>query len=95
MSKLDKEEKEILDSFEKGEWKKSSNLSKRKTELSDYARATIRKDKRVNIRISERDLRELQRSAQREGLPYQTLISSILHKYVNGTPISQDSVKSG
>jgi len=87
MHNLDKEEKELLDSFEKGEWKSSSNIADRKTELKDYARATIRKDKRVNIRISERDLKELQRIALREGLPYQTLISSILHKYVNGIPI--------
>ena len=57
-------------------------------QLKEYARATIRKDKRVNIRISERDLRELKRLALREGLPYQTLISSILHKFVNGFPIT-------
>ena len=88
MNKLDKEEKELLDSFEKGEWKSRSNLSDRKEELRGYARATIRKDKRVNIRISERDLKELQRIALREGLPYQTLISSILHKYITGIPIS-------
>ena len=88
MSKLDKKEKELLDSFEKGEWKSRSNLSERKEELKNYARATIKKDKRVNIRISERDLKELQRIALREGLPYQTLISSILHKYVTGIPIS-------
>ncbi len=87
MSDLDKYEKELLDSFEKDEWKSAPNLSKRKTELKEYARATIRKDKRVNIRISERDLKELQRIAYREGLPYQTLISSILHKYVNGVSI--------
>ena len=87
MNNLDKEEKELLDSFKKGEWKSDKDLSKRKTELKEYARATTRKDKRVNIRISERDLKELQRIALREGLPYQTLISSILHKYVNGFPI--------
>lgn len=87
MNNLDKDEKKLLDSFEKDEWKSVSNISKRKTELKEYARATIRKDKRVNIRISERDLREIQRIAIREGLPYQTLISSILHKYVNGIPI--------
>ena len=83
MDKLNKEEKELLDSFEQDEWKSSKNISRRKAELSDYAQATIRKDKRVNIRISERDLKELQRIALQEGLPYQTLISSILHKYVN------------
>jgi predicted DNA binding CopG/RHH family protein len=87
MNNLDKDEKKLLDSFEKDEWKSVTNISKRKTELKEYARATIRKDKRVNIRISERDLREIQRIAIREGLPYQTLISSILHKYVNGIPI--------
>ncbi len=87
MNNLDKDEKELLDSFEKDEWQSVPNISKRKAELKEYARATIRKDRRVNIRISERDLKELQRMALREGLPYQTLISSILHKYVNGIPI--------
>jgi predicted DNA binding CopG/RHH family protein len=50
----------------------------------EYARNTLRKDKRLNIRISERDLVELQRKAVKEGLPYQTYVSSILHKFVNG-----------
>ncbi len=57
----------------------------RKQELAEYARNTLRKDKRLNIRISERDLLELQRKAVREGLPYQTYVSSIIHKFVNGT----------
>ena len=87
MNNLDKEEKDLLDSFQKDEWVSSKNIKVRKEELGEYARATIRKDKRVNIRISERDLKELQRIALREGLPYQTLISSVLHKFVNGTPI--------
>ena len=87
MNELNKDEKELLDSFERDEWESVPNVSERKAELKEYARATIRKDKRVNIRISERDLKELQRIAVREGLPYQTLISSILHKYVNGIPI--------
>ena len=50
----------------------------------DYARATFRKDKRVNIRISSKNLDALKKKALEEGIPYQTLISSILHKYVNG-----------
>jgi len=87
MDNLDKYEKKLLNSFEKNEWKSVPDLSKRKAELKEYARETVRKNKRVNIRISERDLNELQRIAIREGLPYQTLISSILHKYVNGIPI--------
>lgn len=87
-NKLDKEEKELLESFERSEWISAPDIENRKAELKQYARATIRKDKRVNIRISERDLMELQRIALREGLPYQTLISSILHKFVNGIPIN-------
>ena len=86
-TKLAKEEKEILDSFEKGEWIPVTNLSKRKKELVAYARNTLRKDKRLNIRISERDLIELQRKAVKEGLPYQTYVSSIIHKFINGTLI--------
>jgi predicted DNA binding CopG/RHH family protein len=53
-TKLTKEEKEILDSFEKGEWIPVADLSKRRKELAQYARNTLRKDKRLNIRISER-----------------------------------------
>jgi predicted DNA binding CopG/RHH family protein len=84
-TKLTKEEKEILDSFEKGEWIPVADLSKRRKELARYARNTLRKDKRLNIRISERDLIELQRKAIKEGLPYQTYVSSIIHKFINGT----------
>ncbi len=84
-TKLTKEEKEILDSFEKDEWIPVTNLEKRKKELVAYARNTLRKDKRLNIRISERDLLELQRKAVSEGLPYQTYVSSIIHKFINGS----------
>ncbi|MHB8138055.1 MAG: antitoxin [Smithellaceae bacterium] len=83
-TKLTKEEKEILDSFEKDEWVPVTNLTKRKKELMAYARNTLRKDKRLNIRISERDLLELQKKAVNEGLPYQTYVSSIIHKFING-----------
>jgi len=82
--KVTKEEQEILDSYEKGEWVPVKNLSKRKTELIKYARNTLKKDKRLNIRISERDLNELQRKAVSEGLPYQTYVASIIHKFLNG-----------
>lgn len=82
--KINKEEQDFLKSFERGEWKSVNNLESRKSDLKNYARTTMRKEKRVNIRISERDLRELQRKAIQEGLPYQTFISSILHKFING-----------
>ena len=90
-TKLTEEEKEILDSFEKGEWVPVKNLSKRKKELMPYARNTLKKDKRLNIRISERDLHELQRKAVAEGLPYQTYVSNIIHKFVNGKLIEAKS----
>ncbi len=83
-AKLTKEEQEILESFERGEWIPVKDLSKRKAELMRYARNTLRKDKRLNIRISERDLTELQKRAISEGLPYQTYVASIIHKFVNG-----------
>ena len=84
MPKMTKEEKTLLNSYEKGEWKSVRNL---KTEVNRYqkiARATIRKDKRINIRIATKDLEEIQKKALEEGIPYQTLISSILHKYASG-----------
>jgi predicted DNA binding CopG/RHH family protein len=83
-TKLSQEEREILDSFEKGEWIPVKNLSKRKAELIKFAKNTLKKDKRLNIRISERDLNELQRKAVAEGLPYQTYVSSIIHKFLSG-----------
>lgn len=81
--KLDKEEQAILDSFEKGEFK-SIMTSARKKAAQAAAGASLKKDKRINIRISRRDLVALQRRAAKEGIPYQTLVSSILHKYVSG-----------
>jgi predicted DNA binding CopG/RHH family protein len=83
-SKLTKEEKEIVSSFENEEWKPVDDLQKRKKLLSEYAQNTVKKDRRLNIRISERDLLELQKRAVKEGLPYQTFVSSIIHKYING-----------
>ena len=81
---LTNEEKNLLESYEKGEWVSVKNLPSEKKQLKESAQATLRKDKRVTIRISERDLNELQRKAVHEGLPYQTFIASILHKFVNG-----------
>ena len=82
--KLSKDENEILGSFERGEWLQNKNLTKRKKELIQYAKNTLRKDERLNIRISKRDMDALQKKAIVEGLPYQTFVSSILHKYLNG-----------
>lgn len=82
-NKLSKAEKEILESYENDEWISVS----RPSDIARYkaaAKATFKKDKRVNIRISELDLELLRERALIEGLPYQTLMSSVLHKYVTG-----------
>ena len=81
--KLTKEEKDLLKSVERGEWRRIPDFEKEAKRYQESARATLRKDKRVNIRMTERDLVRIQKKALEEGLPYQTLISSILHKYIN------------
>lgn len=82
--KLDKEEKEILKSYENGEWKSVKDLEKQKIDAMRYARNTTAKNKRINIRLSERDLVNLKAKSLEEGMPYQTLVASIIHKYISG-----------
>ena len=83
--KTDKEyEAGILHSFEKGEWKPIKNLRKEIERYREAATETLLKKRRVNIRISAMDLEGLQARAASEGLPYQTLMASVLHKFVSG-----------
>ncbi|NBS32887.1 MAG: antitoxin [Planctomycetia bacterium] len=89
MKKLDQEEAELLASVERGEWNRTDAAAQHMGELEAVARGTVRKDKRVNIRITARDLAHLQRAALEEGIPYQTFISSILHKYISGRLIER------
>ena len=81
---LNKEEKELLESFNNGEWEKISNHKNELKKFQELARESLKKDKRINIRLTGRDLTEIKRKAVNEGIPYQTLVSSILHKYING-----------
>ena len=81
---LDEEEKDILESYERGEWKLIKNSKSEIKKLREYARKTLQKDKRINIRMASRDLDQVHVIAAQEGIPYQTLISSIIHKYVSG-----------
>ena len=83
--KLDRDERELLKSVESGEWQSVPDLRDRIKRLQQYAKNTLQKDQRVNIRLSSSDLHGLQRRALREGIPYQTLMASILHKYVTGS----------
>ncbi len=82
--KLDTEEKDLRESVERGEWKSADAGKKERTRYARYAKATFRKDRRLNIRLSSKDLEAIQKRALVEGLPYQTLISSLLHKYAAG-----------
>ncbi len=82
--KLDKDEKQLLKAFEAGEFE-SVLTPARKKQIQEAATRTFKKDKRINIRISRRDLDAIQKRALVEGIPYQTLVSSILHKYVSGS----------
>jgi predicted DNA binding CopG/RHH family protein len=84
VSKLDQEEREILDAFESGNVKRSKDAAETQKRHQEYAEAMFKKDARINIRLSSKDLRGLQKKALAEGIPYQTLIASILHKYVEG-----------
>ncbi len=86
---LDVEEKDILESYERGEWRPIKNPKAEIKKLREYAKNTLQKDKRINIRMSSKDLDQVQVIAAQEGIPYQTLISSIIHKYVAGCLIER------
>jgi predicted DNA binding CopG/RHH family protein len=81
---IDEEEKDLIRSMEDDEWAEDEDTDWQKRKAQEYAEATIRKDKRMNIRISERDLRNLKKRALEEGIPYQTMVSMILHEYLTG-----------
>jgi predicted DNA binding CopG/RHH family protein len=82
--KLEADERELLESVERGEWNSTGGGKRARARYSRYAKATFRKDRRLNIRLSGKDLEAIQKRALAEGLPYQTLISSLLHKYAAG-----------
>lgn len=83
-SVLDDEEKAMLESCESGEWVSVKDVKKEITKLQQCAKNTLIQDKRVSIRMTSKDLDQVQLMAVQEGIPYQTLVSSIIHKYVSG-----------
>ena len=84
LMKLDKEEKEILDAYENGKMSASIPSKKEKAAIKSMAEQTFRKDRRVTIRLYDHDLKGIQKKAMAKGLPYQTLISGMIHQYVEG-----------
>jgi predicted DNA binding CopG/RHH family protein len=81
---IDDDEREIVASLEADEWISVADADISKAEATEFARSTMRKDRRMNVRISERDMRNLKIRAAEEGIPYQTLVTMVLHKYVTG-----------
>jgi len=81
---LNNEEKLLIESIEKDQWKSTNELDSWKKLLSQTATNTLTKDQRMNIRITKNDLDGIKLKALEEGIPYQTLVASIIHKYVTG-----------
>ena len=82
MDYIDKEEKELMESYNNDEW--ISVTKSKKAEIEKAANNSTKKSKRINIRLTEKDYNDIQIKAMEEGIPYQTLISSIIHKYNKG-----------
>jgi len=90
---LDAEEQQLLSTYAAGAWRSVATPGVIQT-LREAARATGQKDQRINIRLSSGDLQAIRTRALQEGVPYQTLISSVLHKYVSGNLQAQPTIKS-
>ena len=82
---IDQEEQDMMESIERDEWQPVKNFDKERKKAIEAARNTLKKDKRINLRLSQKDYHQIQIKAIEEGIPYQTLISSIVHKYLNGS----------
>ncbi len=82
--KLTWEEQDLLGSYEAGKFKSVKNLPGERKKYEAYARETLKKNRRINIRLSEYDLKAIQLKAMEEGMPYQTFIASVLHKVADG-----------
>ncbi len=84
-----REDQELIDSAERGEWILAENQEMWKAMLVKTAENTLKKDKRMNVRMSQRDMLLLKTRALEEGIPYQTLVTMVLHKYVTGRLIEK------
>jgi predicted DNA binding CopG/RHH family protein len=87
--KLNEEEKGILDAYDKGELKTSKPSRKEKEKIKSMAENTFRKDRRVTIRLYDHDLKGIQKKAMEKGMPYQTIISAMIHQYVEGNLVEK------
>jgi predicted DNA binding CopG/RHH family protein len=78
-------EKDLMESIERDEWQPVKNIDQEKEKAIAAARNTLKKEKRINLRLTQKDYHQIQIKAIEEGIPYQTLISSLVHKYLNGS----------
>jgi predicted DNA binding CopG/RHH family protein len=88
--KYDKEEKNILDAYESGNMKLSSPSKKEIESIKAIAKNTFKKDKRITIRLYDHDFKGIQKKALEMGIPYQTLISGLIHRYIEGELVSKN-----
>ena len=82
---IDQEEKDLMKSIERDEWQPVKKFDQENEKAIAAARNTLKKEKRINLRLTQKDYHQIQIKAIEEGIPYQTLISSIVHKYLNGS----------
>jgi len=82
---IDQEEKDLMKSIERDDWQPVKDFKKDKDKAISAARNTLKKDKRINLRLTQKDYHQIQIRAIEEGIPYQTLISSLVHKYLSGS----------
>jgi predicted DNA binding CopG/RHH family protein len=82
---IDQEEEDLMESIERDEWQPVKNIDQEREKAIEAARNTLKKNKRINLRLTQKDYHQIQIKAIEEGIPYQTLISSLVHKYLNGS----------
>ena len=88
--KYDKEEKNIMDAYESGKMKLSTPSEKELQNIKAIAKSTFKKDKRITIRLYDHDYKGIRKKALEMGIPYQTLISGVIHRYIEGDLISKN-----
>lgn len=86
---LNREEREILEKFDRGELRPVTGVEREMTTARQAARSTFKKTRRINLRVTERDFDLAHARAREEGMPYQTLLASVIHKYLSGRLVEQ------
>jgi predicted DNA binding CopG/RHH family protein len=86
MAHLDDEERELLEAYERGEWRSVPDMEARIEQCKTYAEATLEREREIRVWLSSEDFDVLSRRAREKGIPYRVLAAEILHRYAAGTP---------